>query len=255
MELYEGQELTLKDLADWFGIKVKTLWDKTKREKKLDTLWRYADYHIEYSGAKKQKIKKIIIDKVYVSVYQKNLERVETRLTEFLSSKDNLVTGAQIGKALKKDDNILGVLKENTLINYSTRTLCSFYGKLYQKDTGIKGYRYPVWCRYEASLDSYFMLDDNEWAIIDKICNEEGLLANQKLLTMCHAEFEDKEEFKASRAEDIFHGMSQSVGRDKYFRILSRAAEVLGFRPVMASKCVDTIWIPVKEIKEFEQQN
>ena len=170
------------------------------------------------------------------------------KLTEFLSSKDNLATGAQIGKALKKNDNILGALKENTLINYSTRTLCSFYGKLYQKDTGIKGYRYPVWCRYEASLDSYFMLDDNEWAIIDKICNEEGLLANQKLLTMCHAEFEDKEEFNASRAEDIFHGMSQSVGKDKYFRILSRAAEVLGFRPVMASKCVDTIWIPVKEV-------
>lgn len=255
MEIYEGQELTLKDLADWFGVKVKTMWDKDRRAKKLDILWRYADYHIEYSGKQKQKIKKIIIDKVYVSVYQKNLERVEERLTEFLASKDNLVTGAQIGKALKKDDNILGVLKENTLINYSTRTLCSFYGKLYQKDTGIKGYRYPVWCRYEASLDSYFMLDDNEWAIIDKICNEEGLLANQKLLTMCHAEFEDKEEFKASRAEDIFHGMSQSVGRDKYFRILSRAAEVLGFRPVMASKCVDTIWIPVKEIKEFEQQN
>lgn len=253
MELQNGQELTLKDLADWFGIKVNSLWVKERREKKLDILWRYADYHIEYSGKQKQKIKKIIIDKVYISVYQKNLDRVETRLTEFLSSKDNLVTGAQIGKALKKNDNILGALKENTLINYSTRTLCSFYGKLYQKDTGIKGYRYPVWCRYEASLDSYFMLDDNEWAIIDKICNEEGLLANQKLLTMCHAEFEDKEEFKASRAEDIFHGMSQSVGRDKYFRILSRAAEVLGFRPVMASKCVDTIWIPVKEIKEFEQ--
>lgn len=255
MELQNGQELTLKDLADWFGIKVNSLWVKERREKKLDILWRYADYHIEYSGKQKQKIKKIIIDKVYISVYQKNLERVEERLTEFLASKDNLVTGAQIGKALKKDDNILGVLKENTLINYSTRTLCSFYGKLYQKDTGIKGYRYPVWCRYEASLDSYFMLDDNEWAIIDKICNEEGLLANQKLLTMCHAEFEDKEEFKASRAEDIFHGMSQFVGRDKYFRILSRAAEVLGFRPVLASKCVDTIWIPVKEIEKFKQQN
>lgn len=208
MELQNGQELTLKDLADWFGIKVNSLWVKERREKKLDILWRYADYHIEYSGKQKQKIKKIIIDKVHISVYQKNLERVEERLTEFLASKDNLVTGAQIGKALKKDDNILGVLKENTLINYSTRTLCSFYGKLYQKDTGIKGYRYPVWCRYEASLDSYFMLDDNEWAIIDKICNEEGLLANQKLLTMCHAEFEDKEEFKTSRAEDIFHGIS-----------------------------------------------
>lgn len=248
MELYDGQELTLKDLADWFGIKIGSLQRKDRRAKKLDILWRYVDYHIEYSGKQKQKIKKIIIDKVYISVYQKNLDRVEERLTEFLSSKDNLVTGAQIGKALKKNDNILGALKENTLINYSTRTLCSFYGKLYQKDTGIKGYRYPVWCRYEASLDSYFMLDDNEWAIIDKICNEEGLLANQKLLTMCHAEFEDKEEFKASRAEDIFHEMSQSVGRDKYFRILSRAAEVLGFRPVMASKCVDTIWIPVKEV-------
>lgn len=248
MELYDGQELTLKDLADWFGIKIGSLQRKDRREKKLDILWRYADYHIEYSGAKKQKIKKIIIDKVYVSVYQKNLERVETRLTEFLSSKDNLVTGAQIGKALKKNDNILGALKENTLINYSTRTLCSFYGKLYQKDTGIKGYRYPVWCRYEASLDSYFMLDDNEWAIIDKICNKEGLLANQKLLTMCHAEFEDKEEFKTSKADNILHGISQSVGRDKYFRILSRAAEALGFRPVMASKCVDTIWIPVKEV-------
>ena len=205
MELYEGQELTLRDLADWFGIKVSSLWNEERRAKKLDVLNRYADYHIVYTGKDNKKIKKIVIDKVYVSVYQKNLERVEKRLTEFLSSKDNLVTGAQIGKALKKDDNILGALKENTLINYSTRTLCSFYGKLYQKDTGIKGYRYPVWCRYEASLDSYFMLDDNEWAIIDKICNEEGLLANQKLLTMCHAEFEDKEEFKASRAEDIFH--------------------------------------------------
>jgi len=69
MELYDGQELTLKDLADWFGIKIVSLQRKDRREKKLDILWRYADYHIEYSGAKKQKIKKIIIDKVYVSVY------------------------------------------------------------------------------------------------------------------------------------------------------------------------------------------
>ena len=58
MELQNGQELTLKDLADWFGIKVNSLWVKERREKKLDILWRYADYHIEYSGKQKQKIKK-----------------------------------------------------------------------------------------------------------------------------------------------------------------------------------------------------
>ena len=40
MELQNGQELTLKDLADWFGIKVNSLWVKERREKKLDILWR-----------------------------------------------------------------------------------------------------------------------------------------------------------------------------------------------------------------------
>ena len=35
MELYDGQELTLKDLADWFGIKIGSIQRKDRREKKF----------------------------------------------------------------------------------------------------------------------------------------------------------------------------------------------------------------------------
>lgn len=91
MELYEGQELTLKDLADWFGIKVNSLWDKERRAKKLDVLNRYAEYHIVYTGKDNKKIKKIVIDKVYVPIYAKNLERANKKFEEFLLSKDYLV--------------------------------------------------------------------------------------------------------------------------------------------------------------------
>lgn len=259
MELQEGQELTLQDLANWFGVKIRTLWQKDRREKKLEVLQRYADYHIIYTGKNQQKIKKIIIDKVYVSIYMKNLDRATDKFAEFLSSKDYTVTGAQMGRAVRASDEILRKsIKESTSINYATRTIMLWYGKLYQKDTsGTKGYRFPVWCRYDKGLDSYFMLDDAEWAALNRICDEEGLNANKKLLTMCHAEFEDKQEFKASKAEDTVRSFCKSVGRNKYFKILERAEQKLGFRPIMASKCVNVIWRPIEDIEgdEFYVEN
>lgn len=255
MELYEGMELTLKDLADWFGIKVDSLWQKARRQKKLEILYRYADYHILYTGKDNQRIKKIIIDKVYVPTYTKNLERAEIKFAEFLASKDYLVTGAQMGRAVHESDEILNrTIKESTSINYAARTTMLWYGKLYQKDdSGLKGYRYPVWCRYDDELDSYFILDDAEWAIINRICDEEGLNANKNLLTLCHAEFEDKQEYRASDAEETLKSMCKKVGRQKYFNILKRAQEELGFKPVMASKCVNTVWRPIK--REENEEN
>ena len=255
MKLYEGMELTLKDLADWFGIKVESLWVKNRRQKKLEILYRYADYHIIYTGKDNQRIKKIVIDKVYVPTYMKNLERAEVKFAEFLSSKDYLVTGAQMGRAVHESDEILNrTIKESTSINYATRTTMLWYGKLYQKDdSGLKGYRYPVWCRYDDELDSYFILDEAEWAIINRICDEEGLNANKNLLTLCHAEFEDKQEYRASDAEETLKSMCKKVGRQKYFNILKRAKEELGFKPVMASKCINTVWRPIK--REENEEN
>lgn len=255
MELYEGMELTLKDLADWFGVKIKTLQQRPRRQKKLEILYRYADYHIIYTGKDNQRIKKIVIDKVYVPTYMKNLERAEVKFAEFLSSKDYLVTGAQMGRAVHESDEILNrTIKESTSINYATRTTMLWYGKLYQKDdSGLKGYRYPVWCRYDDELDSYFILDEAEWAIINRICDEEGLNANKNLLTLCHAEFEDKQEYRASDAEETLKSMCKKVGRQKYFNILKRAKEELGFKPVMASKCINTVWRPIK--REENEEN
>lgn len=254
MELYEGQELTLRDLADWFGIKVNSLWDKERRTKKLDVLNRYAEYHIVYTGKNNKKIQKIVIDKVYVPVYTKNLERANRRFEEFLLSKNYLVTGTQMGRAVYWSDEILQhSIKESTSTDYARRAITLWYGRLYQKDdAGTKGYRYPVWCRYDAQLDSYFILDDTEWEKINKICNEEGLSANKSLLMLCHAEFEDKKEFKASKAEDILAGICKRIGRNKYFKILERAEKELGFRPVMASRCINTIWRPLKQ-EEIEE--
>lgn len=40
---------------------------------------------------------------------------------------------------------------------------------------------------------------------------------------LCHAEFEDKKEFKTSKAEDILAGICKNIGRNKYFKILDRA--------------------------------
>lgn len=132
MELYEGMELTLKDLADWFGIKVESLWVKNRRQKKLETLYHYADYHIIYTGKDNQRIKKIVIDKVFVPTYTKNLERAEIKFAEFLSSKDYLVTGTQMGRAVHESDEILNrTIKESTSINYATRTTMLWYGRLY----------------------------------------------------------------------------------------------------------------------------
>lgn len=62
----------------------------------------------------------------------KNLERAEIKFAEFLSSKNYLVTGAQMGKAVHESDEILNrTIKESTSINYATRTTMLWYGKLY----------------------------------------------------------------------------------------------------------------------------
>lgn len=47
--------------------------------------------------------------------------------------------------------------------------------------------------------------------------------------------------------------MCKKVGRQKYFNILKRAQEELGFKPVMASKCINTVWRPIK--REENEEN
>lgn len=70
MELKEGP-IKIKDLSVWFGMKPDTLGKSkpTARQKKLEVLKGFADYHFEG--------KKLIIDRVKIATYSKAYEFIE----------------------------------------------------------------------------------------------------------------------------------------------------------------------------------
>lgn len=70
-ELKEGK-ISLKELAEFFGIAYGSIRREVTRRRKLELLKQYADYHIEYR--KDGSIQYIVIDKVKKPFYEEEIK-------------------------------------------------------------------------------------------------------------------------------------------------------------------------------------
>lgn len=157
-ELYEGARLTMKELADWFGIQPKTL--RSNKEKKLAILGDFADFSIEETGEKK-KHTVVIINEVYCPVYSKAIDVIREKRDQY---RDPMHTGVDrdnlISERLYKNEPVVRkTIQKDTCYKYCSSVARERYGKIYDKESrGTVGYRYPVWAKkeYDEKIGSYY---------------------------------------------------------------------------------------------------
>lgn len=135
MELKEGK-ITLQELADWFGIALITL--KKTKEKKLELLKSYADYHLEG--------RTIVIDKVYIPVYSKAYIFIKGKFPEEWS-KTGLDTCAHVACIMySKYKEVSSQVKLTTAKSYTNRAKIELFGRNHiendRGELGISRYRW-----------------------------------------------------------------------------------------------------------------
>ena len=241
-------KISWAELADWFGIKLPTL--KGTKEKKLKLLSGYCSFHIEQIGKRKTIV---VIDKIYEPIYSKTLDRVKEIFPQYQNEGGTgLDTAARIGRSMSRKDQVLiktGV-KESTIINYTGIAMRQFYGKLYLPfSQGTKGYREPTWCR-RGKDGYYYVLNEEQLKLLDEAKKRADLCIEKNQLKILNGYYKDKKEFDSLTAEEkakILDVVLSETKEEKYDNFLSIATKLLGFTPVIASKCIDMIWMEASE--------
>lgn len=138
IELHEGKYLN-KDLAEWFGVTQGSF--NTKKDKKLEELKDFAEYHLEG--------KKVVIDKVLNPIYSKNgskaYEMIKEKVDDFWSP-----TGLDSCKNVSaKIVNYYGSnldVAARTAYNYTRQGRNELYGKPFEGGGSLGSCTY-MWCK------------------------------------------------------------------------------------------------------------
>lgn len=161
MELKLGK-MTGKELAEWFGIGEGSF--KNNKEKKLEELKYFADYHLEGN-----KTKKVIIDKIYEPVYSKKeggdtYQEVINKIDE-IWSENGLDSCSRVGYEICELLDKEGVSKTpGTIIEYTRKGRNELYGKPFQEG-GKLGNCIYIWCKRDAETGRYNFLTEEEQKI------------------------------------------------------------------------------------------
>ncbi len=158
-----------KELAEWFGIAVKTL--SNQKQKRLQELKEYCDFKEVYGGVN---ILKIYDEKnsYYVKEKSKNYKIVDLAFDEEWAP-DGLDTCSNVAiKIANKHNNEL-TIKNTTLYNYTIQVRNEKYGKPFT--IGDLGKCEYLWCKIERSADGTAILTeftDEQKKIKDKIMTQ-----------------------------------------------------------------------------------
>jgi hypothetical protein len=140
MELHLGK-MTWRELSRWFGLNEDTLnKGKGRREKKLEILKHYADYHLEGRS------NKLYIDRIYIPEFSKTHEIVEAEFSKEWNS-SGIDTCVRVGKAIhQKHPELAARITEETAINYTCKVKVERYGRNHlDEDYGTRGRSEYVW--------------------------------------------------------------------------------------------------------------
>ena len=153
MALKAGK-ITLRELSIWFGLKPDTLVKsrKSTKEKKLEILKNYCDYHFERRN--------LIIDKVYYPNYTKAFEIIEEEVPKrwgIVKDNDNKLvnekfTKLRIDTCTRVGNDIYYNVPEvkaqinlNTTKSYTNKVKRKQYGRNYVEESGTRGHSEYVW--------------------------------------------------------------------------------------------------------------
>lgn len=125
MELKEGK-MTFRELSQWFGLSPDTLSKHPKlKEKRLQTLKAFADYHFEKRS--------IFIDKVYIPTYSTAYEEVHRTYPKYwtrLSNGELIDTCKDVGQKIHENEPTVNKqIGESSTVGYVNRAKIADFGK------------------------------------------------------------------------------------------------------------------------------
>lgn len=245
-ELHEGK-MNWKEISVWFGLNPNSLTkNPDSRQKKLDILKLYADFHIETTG-KSGKKTCVIIDKVKIPVYTKARELVQQDTEKYRQPLD---TATRIGREIQKKNSIVRKsLKVSTTIEYVGDDLKNNFGRLYdRRETGIKGDRYPVWAEaiknQNGEIDHYRLLTDEEISKVIEAKKEAGIEFDKdgELSKAVVGQMQYHRHLSLEEKAAMFDQAASQISEAKYKKFMQIAKKKLGFSPRVVSKFEEYAW-------------
>lgn len=164
--------MTNQELADWFGIKEKSL--RSCKKRKLQELKGYADF---------EKLRgKVNITKIFKSVYTKGSESYNfvKRKTFEQWSNTGLDTCRLVADKIKKRYETELNIKETTLYTYTSESKRELWGKAYSSTGGEKGFCIYELCKQVNNRCIEF--SEEEQAIKQKLLNKYFGKADEKII-------------------------------------------------------------------------
>lgn len=179
MELKENTVMSMKELADWFGIKLDSL--NSNKKKKFEELKNFCDFTIVNN-------RKIFIEEVFIPVYKKKAsvarQIVEDKWENYWDD-----TGwdscTRVGQELYKNEfvNLKNVdVKCATVINYTSRAKRENYGVAYVR-SGKKGSCEVELC-IKAENDVLVPLNDEQKKIKNNLWKKYFGNADDKMIVV-----------------------------------------------------------------------
>lgn len=231
MELKENTLYTNKQIAQWFGLKKGSFSNKEQKQKKLQELKNFADYELVGN-----KTKKILIKRVYQSVYsKKGSVRYQTLDKNFL---DYWSDG---GKGLDTASRVAQSMYKDKITDLSLSTIESYTGKIKRDGWGInyvsrgkKGYAIYAWGKrvqdgdqvklvplteqqqeIKRKLIKKYFGDTTEQHIFVQGMVEAGEITKEQAWGVLEELTNMKDKFNAFRAE-FQVAINSSIGRGTY---------------------------------------
>lgn len=244
MQLKEGF-MNIKDLSIWFGLKPDTISKSTKqaREKKLQKLYLFCDYHMEG--------KKIHIDKVFIPEYTKAFDIFEEKFCDewgYIVDKENhkmswqyeakVDTCARVAKAIQYKYPEARQVAEKTAASYTNKVKTNLYGRTYKEETGPKGYCQIVYLNEEEDG----LLSDEQIKVLKECRNEAYAEINEQRYKLDEAlaiREISRKEYQEAQGE-----IDTAKAYNKFQELLY---ERLGFIPIRRTQLIDGIQFAEKE--------
>lgn len=229
LELKKGQT-NMTYLSKWFGLSPNTLrGNKKSREKYLERLKFYADYHFEG--------KKIIIDEVHIPEYSKGMDIIKKDFFTYWGEDNDkrIDTCTRVGKKIYYNNaEIKQQVKERTVVNYTNKFKVEMYGHNRIDDGGeLGGCRY-VWIKDDITNE---MLSKDELAIVRECADEAYGDFNEKLTFITDSFI--KGEINKKEYQREYLELSDSLTVDCYWDFCSLVQKRLGFMPIKKTQLKD----------------
>ena len=238
-ELKEGK-ITLKELAEWFGVSYD--WFCHSKEKKMQQLKVFADYHLEPCGKTGKKFN-IVIDKVLCPEYSSAYEEVKKLKPKYWDTHGTGVdTAARVGNEMwRKEKTVNSRIKVSTCENYTKAVEREEYGSLLLNTRGTKGYRKYVYCEKKLDKETgehyYRPLTEDELKLIVDAIREAKIDTSLDESMFADEVYNNRKEYTTEELQLMAYKiLMRKITEAKYENFIIIATDKLGFRPIKATK-------------------